>query len=469
MQGSWRGVAAAACAGFAWGVAASSPTAGLPAVFGAFALAGALRAPGSGAAVAGVFAVAWSATALVWFPAAWTALGGPLGPAAAGALVAAQALPVFAAIFGAHRALARGVPAWVALPLALAALDGCAEWLQPLPIGAALGLAGAPALLWPAALLGRPALGALLGALPTAPPRVAAGLAAGWLLVGAWWVSADLPADLPVGVIQPNVGPLEGRTASTAEARAERLRALARLDEAALVVAPEGAWPLPAAAGGTRGAALASAFRGFPPVAVGADVFDGDARYNAVVGVEDGAITGIVAKRLLVPGSERRWLGLGRDRYLPGPASPRVLPLAGVSLGPLLCYEVLFGRSLRAADAAGAELLVAATNDGWSGPIGAREHLGAARLAAVETGRWVVRPALSGISAVIDPRGRLVWSLPWVDADAAESGGEAGVVFVAAAAPRWCGARATPWLGGLAALALAALATTGAWRSSRPR
>ena len=59
------------------------------------------------------------------------------------------------------------------------------------------------------------------------------------------------------------------------------------------------------------------------------------------------------------------------------------------------------------------------TNDGWWGNTpGHKQHLQYARLRAIETGRWVARSANTGISAVIDPTGKIIETRPWDNATA---------------------------------------------------
>lgn len=81
----------------------------------------------------------------------------------------------------------------------------------------------------------------------------------------------------------------------------------------------------------------------------------------------------------------------------------------GHSLGVSVCYEAIFPGLARDFTRNGAELLVNITNDGWYGRTSAPfQHLAMARLRAVETGRTLIRAANTGITAVVDPRGRLV-------------------------------------------------------------
>jgi apolipoprotein N-acyltransferase len=63
--------------------------------------------------------------------------------------------------------------------------------------------------------------------------------------------------------------------------------------------------------------------------------------------------------------------------------------------------------------AKGANLLINISNDGWFGKSAAAEqHLRMARVRAVENRRWVLRVTNSGLTAAIDPYGRIYQTIP---------------------------------------------------------
>lgn len=140
-----------------------------------------------------------------------------------------------------------------------------------------------------------------------------------------------------------------------------------------------------------------------------------------------GAIEAVYEKGTLVPFAEyfplagdgllRRRFGKVRE-FVPGSATaqgPLATP-AGAA-GVMICNEAMLADPARARVRAGATWLVTLTNDSW---VGRRHYaeiaLAMVRLRAVETRRWLVRASTSGPSAVIDPGGRLVDSLPFASA-----------------------------------------------------
>jgi apolipoprotein N-acyltransferase len=92
-----------------------------------------------------------------------------------------------------------------------------------------------------------------------------------------------------------------------------------------------------------------------------------------------------------------------RRHTLELPNAPRALPL--------ICYEAIFPGNIATRDERPG-WIVNLTNDGWFGiSTGPYQHLQQVRLRAIEEGLPVVRAANTGISAVIDPMGRVVAEL----------------------------------------------------------
>ncbi|TJX05055.1 MAG: apolipoprotein N-acyltransferase, partial [Mesorhizobium sp.] len=109
---------------------------------------------------------------------------------------------------------------------------------------------------------------------------------------------------------------------------------------------------------------------------------------------------------------------LGLKQLVAGPTTyaagnerhPIELP-GGIRVLPFICYEVIFP-DLVAVDATSAELIVNVTNDAWFGDTpGPYQHFRQAQIRAVENGVPLLRAANNGISAVVDPRGRILDAL----------------------------------------------------------
>jgi apolipoprotein N-acyltransferase len=143
--------------------------------------------------------------------------------------------------------------------------------------------------------------------------------------------------------------------------------------------------------------------------------------YNSIYVIDhDGSVLSVYDKLHLVPFGEylpfQEWMEkLGLEQltkvqggFIPGtlrrtlaiPNAPRALPL--------ICYEAIFPGDVAARDDRPG-WIVNLTNDGWFGiSTGPYQHLQQARLRAIEQGLPLVRAANTGISAVIDPMGRIV-------------------------------------------------------------
>lgn len=86
---------------------------------------------------------------------------------------------------------------------------------------------------------------------------------------------------------------------------------------------------------------------------------------------------------------------------------------SGYKFSVYICYEAIYPGEVREFVAKGANLLINISNDGWFGKSAAAEqHLRMARARAVENRRWVLRVTNSGLTAVIDPYGRIFQTIP---------------------------------------------------------
>lgn len=93
--------------------------------------------------------------------------------------------------------------------------------------------------------------------------------------------------------------------------------------------------------------------------------------------------------------------------FAPG-RKPVVVSGGGLQVGTAICYEMIFPELVRRFTARGATVLANLTNDAWFGTsAGPLQHFQMARVRAVENRRYVLRAANTGISAVIDPVGRV--------------------------------------------------------------
>ncbi len=101
-------------------------------------------------------------------------------------------------------------------------------------------------------------------------------------------------------------------------------------------------------------------------------------------------------------------MSLPYDDFTAGTSRQSVLSAAGQKLGLSICYEDAFG-SQQLEVLRQATLLINVTNNAWYGDSTApHQHLQIARMRALEGGRFLVRAANDGITAVIDPQGRIV-------------------------------------------------------------
>jgi apolipoprotein N-acyltransferase len=98
--------------------------------------------------------------------------------------------------------------------------------------------------------------------------------------------------------------------------------------------------------------------------------------------------------------------------FIPG-TQRTLLHANGRTYGVFICYESIFGDDMRMFAKDGAQVLVNISDDGWYGDTSAPwEHLDMVRMRAIESRRWIVRATNTGITASIDPVGRVIDTLP---------------------------------------------------------
>ena len=89
------------------------------------------------------------------------------------------------------------------------------------------------------------------------------------------------------------------------------------------------------------------------------------------------------------------------------------LDAGGAKLGIFICYESVFPGEVRQFADQGAQVFVNLSNDGWYGDSGAyAQHLNQTRMRAIENDRWLLSATNTGVTASIDPYGRIVARLP---------------------------------------------------------
>ena len=89
------------------------------------------------------------------------------------------------------------------------------------------------------------------------------------------------------------------------------------------------------------------------------------------------------------------------------------LDAGGTRIGVFICYESVFPGEVREFANQGAQVLVNISNDGWYGDSGAyAQHLNQTRMRAIESDRWLLSATDTGVTASIDPLGRVVAQIP---------------------------------------------------------
>lgn len=329
------------------------------------------------------------------------------------------------------------------VPIAGAAIYTVAEWLRSegfgvlgLPFGS-LGLTQVNSPLAPVAAFvgsyGVTFVVCVIGAYVAYAIRMRAvrgsGIDAGIAALGvlaivalAWiaWPARELAKPtMRVAAVQGNIAQKLKFTPDAFDRALSRYEALT--DRAAakhpqLIVWPETVIPaalnrLPALA--ARFAALAKKTQS--ELVVGTFFVDPDGEYNVLYFFRpDGGLDSIYRKRQLVPFAEYlpfaqflAWIPWAQNtsHFRSGTANG-IATVGSLRFAPIICWESAFtdlaGDDVRS----GATALIVATDDAWFGTTaGPYQHAEIAQMRAIESGRWIVRAASTGISGIISPRG----------------------------------------------------------------
>jgi apolipoprotein N-acyltransferase len=268
-------------------------------------------------------------------------------------------------------------------------------------------------------------------------------------VIAAVWIGGAFTARGPIGgfggrrvaIVQTNLAPAFEWTRAYSErqllAHIRATEEVSRSGRPALVV-----WPENAVTRYLEAEPLLAAQLGHLASRHGADLLFGAPRHedghnynSAYLITAEGRLGGIYDKRQLVPFAESTPLvgapvsaGETPRSYAPG-TSPGVLQ-SFLPLGVSICHEILYPELIADGVRAGAQLLVSVANDGWMDGghgIASQQAFAMAVFRAVETRRYLVRAATTGVSGVVDPYGRVLASL---------GPGKSGVVVASVAGRR---------------------------------
>lgn len=254
------------------------------------------------------------------------------------------------------------------------------------------------------------------------------------LFLFGWWRLPAGPsptfADVALRIVQPNVPQAEKWKPDLLERNWRQLIDLTRrpgLETRTLVIWTEAAPPFFLLTEPAGLQVIAEVLPDRATLLTGVvRVEEGEKRlfFNSMAAIGgDGRVAAVYDKAHLVPFGEYlpfyqllEPLGItkltgGSGGYTQG-SGVRTLAISGTPpFGPLICYELIFPGAVTDSEHR-PDWLVTMTDDSWFGPwTGPYQHLGIAKVRAAEEGLAIVRAANTGVSAVIDPYGRVVNSL----------------------------------------------------------
>jgi len=196
-----------------------------------------------------------------------------------------------------------------------------------------------------------------------------------------------------------------------------------------LIVWPESPAPFEESDPAFREAMSALASKAAAPVIVGnigIDRINNQRGYNLYNSADfvtpDGIFTGRYDKMHLVPFGEyvpfKQFFFFAKSllnevgTFDPG-QHQQLFSTGGHKYGVFICYESIFADEIRHYPVLGADVLVNISNDGWYGDTSAAwQHLNMVRMRAIENHRWILRSTNTGVTAVINPQGRVTMAIP---------------------------------------------------------
>jgi apolipoprotein N-acyltransferase len=224
------------------------------------------------------------------------------------------------------------------------------------------------------------------------------------------------PAAETIRVVQPNVDTEANFTSESLGELEQQMAILSHAPGVPLIVWPE--WPAPFELTSSFRAFVANVARESHASLIFNSVADtprGEPLNSAFLVNPEGAIVDRYSQINLVPFGEYvpppfGWVNRitkETSDFVPGDRIV-IFPVDNHRLGAFICYESAFPDLVRQFPRNGAEMLINLSNDGYFAHSAAREqHLSLARMRAVENHRWILRSTNDGITAMIDPAGRV--------------------------------------------------------------
>jgi len=239
---------------------------------------------------------------------------------------------------------------------------------------------------------------------------------------GRWATSSLTVSDgdpLAVKILQPNIGILPEWDAAIIEAQYQEIFQMsveACSQPGTLLIWPESAaWPFSYSRDDRLRRDLEQLVAAGCPVLINTSMSGENGVFNSVLLIDGDGIRGRYDKRHLVPFGEyvpmSGWLPFldkiarSAGDFLSG-SDGVLLESGGAHLAPAICFEITFPQEVAAQVRQGGTILLTVTNDSWYGDSWAPwQHFRAARFRAAENGRYLLRAAITGVSAVVEPDG----------------------------------------------------------------